>query len=96
MADMRRNVMPDAKSATIGAVSPTLDAKTYLSISFSFSTSKLSSQPTSIRIWIPPSNSNSDCDAGDDDWAPRRGVKLNMVVVDSQSSDGDCLIVTAY
>lgn len=53
---------------------------TYLSISLSFSTSKLSSQPTSISTFTPPSNSSSDCDAGDADCAPSRGVKLNMVV----------------
>jgi hypothetical protein len=54
---------------------------TYLSISFSFVTSKLSSQPASMRILMPPSNSSSDCDAEEVDWAPSKGVKLNIVAV---------------
>lgn len=42
----------------------------------------LSSQPTSTRILMPPSSSRIDCDAlEDDDWAPRRGVKVNILRV---------------
>jgi hypothetical protein len=33
---------------------------------------------------MPPSNSSKDCDAGDADCAPRRGVKLNMAAVSSR------------
>lgn len=40
--------------------------------------SKLSSHPTSTSIFISPSSSIKDCDAGDDDCAPRSEVKLNM------------------
>jgi hypothetical protein len=54
---------------------------TYFSISFSFATSKLSSQPTSMRILMPPSNSSSDCDAAEADCAPSKGVKLNMATM---------------
>jgi hypothetical protein len=54
---------------------------TYFSTSFSFSTSKPSSQPTSISTLIPPSNSSKDCEAGDADCAPSKGVKLNIVAV---------------
>jgi hypothetical protein len=35
-------------------------SNTYLSISLSFATSKLSSQPTSMSTFTPPSNSSSD------------------------------------
>jgi hypothetical protein len=52
---------------------------TYLSMSFSFVTSKLSSHPASMRILTPPSNSRSDCDAAEADCAPSKGVKLNMI-----------------
>lgn len=42
--------------------------------------SKVLSQPTSTRIFIPPSSSNIDCEAFEgDDCAPRRGVKVNML-----------------
>jgi hypothetical protein len=51
---------------------------TYLSSSFRYSSLKLSSQPTSIRILVPPSSSSKDCDAEELDWAPRSDVKLNM------------------
>lgn len=50
----------------------------YFSSSFSFSTSKVSSQPMSIRTLTPPSSSSSDCDATESDRAPWRGQKLNM------------------
>lgn len=40
--------------------------------------SKDSSQPIPISILTPPSSSNIDCDAGDDDCAPSRGVNVNM------------------
>lgn len=44
--------------------------------------SKVSSQPTSTRILIPPSNSRIDCEAFEgDDCAPRSGVKVNMLAV---------------
>lgn len=62
---------------------------TYLSISFSFSTLKSSSQPTSIKICMPPSNSSNDCDAGEELCAPRRGVKLNMGAVAIQYNSGE-------
>lgn len=51
---------------------------TYLSRPFSFATSKSASHPTSMRTLTPPSNSNRDWDAGDVDWAPKRGVNWNM------------------
>lgn len=54
-------------------------SQSHLSSSLSFSTSKVSSQPTSTRILMPPSSSRSDCDAGDVDCAPSRDVKLNIV-----------------
>jgi hypothetical protein len=57
----------------------TAQATTYFSISFSFSTSKVSSQPTSTSTLMPPSNSSNDCDAGDADCAPKSGVKVNML-----------------
>lgn len=63
-------------------------SRTYLSISLSCSTLKSSAQPTSMRICMPPSNSSSDCDAGEALCAPRRGVKLNMAAV--ASSFGIC------
>ena len=52
---------------------------TYFSISFSFATSNVSSQPTSIRTLTPPSSSSRDCDALDSDWAPCKGVKVNIL-----------------
>ena len=27
---------------------------------------------------MPPSSSRSDCDAGDEDWAPKSAVKVNI------------------
>lgn len=54
------------------------EISTYLSNAFSFCTSNPSSQPTSINTLTPPSSSSRDCEAGEDDCAPRRGVKLNM------------------
>ena len=53
---------------------------TCLSISCSFEASNESSQPTSTRILMPPSSSRRDCEAGDEDWAPRRAVKVNILV----------------
>lgn len=53
----------------------------YFLISFSFSALKLLSQPTSTSTLMPPSNSSSNCDAGDADYAPSSGVKVNMVLV---------------
>ena len=44
--------------------------KPYFSSSCSFTTSKDSSQPTSIRIFTPPSSSSIDCDAADSERAP--------------------------
>jgi hypothetical protein len=64
-------------------------SRTYLSISLSFSTLKSSSQPTSIKICMPPSNSSNDCDAGEELCAPRRGVKLNMIARAIQCDLGD-------
>ena len=52
----------------------------YFSSSLSFSTSKASSHPTSIRTLTPPSSSSSDCDAVESDRAPWSGQKLNMAV----------------
>lgn len=41
--------------------------------------SKVSPQPTSTRILIPPSSSRIDWEAfEDDDWAPNKGVNVNM------------------
>ena len=28
---------------------------------------------------MPPSSSRRDCEAGDEDWAPRRAVKVNIL-----------------
>lgn len=54
--------------------------RAYFSNSWRSRGSKVSSQPTSTRILIPPSNSKMDCDALDeDDWAPSSGVKVNIV-----------------
>lgn len=53
---------------------------THFSSSARSRVSKLSSQPTSTNIFIPPSNSKIDCDAfEDDDCAPNNGVKVNIV-----------------
>src|SRR5450756_128053 len=52
---------------------------TYFSSSFSFATSNVSSQPTSISTLTPPSSSKSDCDALDSDCAPCNGVKVNIL-----------------
>lgn len=52
---------------------------TYFSSSLSFSPSKSSSHPTSIKTLTPPSSSSSDCDADDSDWAPNKEQKVNMV-----------------
>lgn len=55
---------------------------THFSNSAKSRVSKVSSQPTSTRILMPPSSSSIDCEAFDgDDCAPRRGVKLNMLGV---------------
>lgn len=51
------------------------------SISASWRVSKFSSQPTSTRTFTPPSNSRSDCEAWELLCAPRRGVNVNMVLV---------------
>jgi hypothetical protein len=40
--------------------------------------SKLSSQPTSTKTLMPPSNSSNEDDAGDSDCAPSSAVKLNI------------------
>lgn len=62
----------------LAAAEPAHDTDSYLSSSLSFSASKVSSQPASMRILMPPSSSSRDCDAAEADCAPRRGVKLNM------------------
>ena len=51
----------------------------YLSSAFNLETEKCSSQPTSTSTLTPPSSSSKDCEAGDGDWAPNNGVKLNML-----------------
>jgi len=53
----------------------------YFSSSRSFSTSKVSSHPTSISTLTPPSSSSSDCDAVDSERAPWSGQKLNMSAI---------------
>ena len=64
-----------------GTHSQARETSTYLSNAFSFCISNPSSQPTSTNTLTPPSSSSKDCEAGEDDCAPRRGVKLNMSAV---------------
>lgn len=54
----------------------------YFSSSLSFSTSKVSSHPTSMRTLTPPSSSSNDCEVVDSERAPCRGQKVNMVALD--------------
>lgn len=40
-------------------------------------------QPTSTRIWIPPSSSMRDCEASELECEPSNGVKLNIPAEES-------------
>lgn len=66
------------RAQTLASRTPIPSQVTYLSRSCSFATSKSPSHPTSMRTFTPPSNSNKDWDAGEEDWAPKRGVNWNM------------------
>ena len=52
---------------------------TYLFSFSSSATSKSSLQPTSIRTFMPPSNSSRDCEASELECDPSNGVKLNIL-----------------
>ena len=83
------------------SLDPQKESATYFSSSLSFSTSKVSSQPTSIKTLTPPSSSSNDCEADDSDCAPSREVNVNMVF--SRSSyqgiwllEEDCRILQEF
>lgn len=62
-------------------VRATLGSTMDLSSSLKLSALNAVSHPTSIRILVPPSNSSSDCTAGDSDCAPSKGVKVNISII---------------
>jgi hypothetical protein len=69
-------------------------ANAHFSSSSSIEGSKLSSQPISTRILMPPSSSSNDCDAGEADCAPRSDVNSNigtLTAVESTTGSLTCL-----
>ena len=64
--------------------SPSADShrseSTYLFSLSSSAPSKPSLQPTSIKTFIPPSNSKRDCEASELECDPSNGVKLNILI----------------
>lgn len=73
--------MPGWEIALVQArLLPLEQSYAHFSSSASSKTSNVSSHPTSTRILIPPSSSRIDCDAlEDENCAPRRGVKVNIL-----------------
>lgn|SRR5688572_17886899 len=75
----RRDLSVSLRSASCVFMPMAEPPGAYFSSSLSFSISKLSSHPTSTRIFTPPSSSSRDCDDNPSERAPCNGQKVNMV-----------------